>query len=570
MSGIITTVCKATFNPVIATAVFGETVGWLVNAGRDRVAEKLQDGDVADEEFRRIIMSEIYEMKLKLDGESKKDLSASISHFEEGIKLLYEVLKEIRPRRDTGADAAQAASAEAVSLTEGMRNLELTESTTRKLTNAKDRFKIAREKATDAFSNEALSTFDRILAMQYRVIATVLETVDYPADALTSCKHCIDELNGLPVVQQSLKVQLKTGISNVKGWFSQKERQKLISGVCLVNRVAYDVTRTISVKEPLPQWPMVDTGQEKVDLLRDERVTRALCKQGMEHCSVSWILGQDGVNVDSINDPCNIATDSSGQYIVADSNLIIKVFDNNGKFVKSFRLPPLIDDNGTELSIDSWPVHLATDMNDDIYALVKEKNRKDSHWIFKFNKIVEKHLRFRVREMGFDFYLCKLSVSDSGKVLVLKGDWRKEYYIVDVYETDGRFVCSFGEQILRSPRDITVTASDGRVMVVELFPSRCVHIFSENGDHLSKFDLQDSLHHPNIAFHKESQQVIVASTDSTENLLHVGIYTKDGKFLRSTLIHKEIFGLHGIVVTTEGRIAAVAKFKDNTGKVIII
>ena len=166
MSGIITAVCKATFNPVIATAVFDETVGWLVNAGRDKAAEKLKDGDVADEEFRRIIMSEIYEMKLKLDGESKKDLSASISHFEEGIKLLYEVLKEIRPRRDTGADAAQAASAEAVSLTEGMRNLELTESTTRKLANAKDRFKIAREKATDAFSNEALSTFDRILAMQ--------------------------------------------------------------------------------------------------------------------------------------------------------------------------------------------------------------------------------------------------------------------------------------------------------------------------------------------------------------------------------------------------------------------
>lgn len=69
MSGIITTVCKATFNPVIATAVFGETVGWLVNAGRDKAAEKLQDGDVADDEFRRIIMSEIYEIKLKLDGE---------------------------------------------------------------------------------------------------------------------------------------------------------------------------------------------------------------------------------------------------------------------------------------------------------------------------------------------------------------------------------------------------------------------------------------------------------------------------------------------------------------------
>ena len=82
---------------------------------------------------------------------------------------------------------------------------------------------------------------------------------------------CIEELNSLPVVQQSLQEQLKTGI---KGLFNKEEQRKVISGVCLVNRVAYDVTQTVSQKEPLPQWPMIDTGKEKFDLLRDRRVTK--------------------------------------------------------------------------------------------------------------------------------------------------------------------------------------------------------------------------------------------------------------------------------------------------------
>ena len=196
---------QADIMSAIITAVFKATIGWLVDKSRDEASKKLKDGDVTDQQFRGIIMREIDDMKSKLDGLSKKDLLASISFFREGIELLYGVFEETRSRREYDADTAQAACAEALSLTEGMKHLQLTESATRKLANSKDRFKSARERATDAFSNEALSTTDRILAMQYRVMATVLETIDHPADAVTSCKVCIEELNGLPVVQQSLQ-----------------------------------------------------------------------------------------------------------------------------------------------------------------------------------------------------------------------------------------------------------------------------------------------------------------------------------------------------------------------------
>ena len=280
----------------IITAVFKATVGWLVDKSRDELAKELKDGDVTDQRFRGIIMREIDDMRSKLNGLSRRYLLASITFFREGIALLYEVFEEIRSRSEYGADTAQAACADVLSLTEGMKHLERTKSATRQLSNAKRRFKSAREIATTAFSNEALSTSDRILAMQYRVMATVLETIDHPADAVAPCKVCIEELNGMPVVQRSFHEQLRTGIMAVKSLFNKEERRKVISGVCLVNRVAYDVTQTVHVEKPftnepfakelLPPFPMIDTGKEKVDPLRDRRVTKILRKQGMENCSV--------------------------------------------------------------------------------------------------------------------------------------------------------------------------------------------------------------------------------------------------------------------------------------------
>ena len=180
----------------IITVVFKATIGWLVDKGRDEAAKKLKDGDITDQQLRGIIMREIDDMKSKLDGLSRNDLLASIEFFKEGIELLYKVFEEKRSRSEY-----EAACAEAVSLAEGMKHLGLTESATRQLTNAKERFERAREMATIAFSNEALSPNDRILAMQYRVMATILETIDHPEDAVALCEMCIEELNGLPVVQ---------------------------------------------------------------------------------------------------------------------------------------------------------------------------------------------------------------------------------------------------------------------------------------------------------------------------------------------------------------------------------
>ena len=62
------------------------------------------------------------------------------------------------------------------------------------ISKAKKRFEEARLEAIKAFSNEALELPDRLLAMQYRLMATVLESVDNPTDALGASRVCLDEL----------------------------------------------------------------------------------------------------------------------------------------------------------------------------------------------------------------------------------------------------------------------------------------------------------------------------------------------------------------------------------------
>ena len=306
----------------IVIPVFKSTIGLVASKGRDKIAEILKDGDVTDQKFHSLIVKEIDEIKSKLHALSRKDLEASISFFKEGIAFLYEVFKIANTRGECGAVKAQAACNEAIPLIEGIRRLEITgldESATRKLSAAKKRFEDARRKATEAYNNESLETSDRILAMKYRVMATILETVDNPADALAPCRVCVGELNSLPAVQNNFDVQLKTGIQAVRSLLGKEERREIISSVCHVNRVIYDFTRTFGGDAHLWTWPTVKTGGNKINPLYDARVTNVLVQQGTEHCRVTpWLFGQEGEKEHKLNESMGIATNSSGEFIVGD------------------------------------------------------------------------------------------------------------------------------------------------------------------------------------------------------------------------------------------------------------
>ena len=532
----------------IALAVFKATIGLVVNKARDKVAEKLGDGDIMNQEFRELIVRETYDIKSKLDGLSRKDLLTSIILFEQGIELLYDLFDKEHTARSTSKHSAttQAACDEAFSFAKEMRKLELSgldKSATRALSDAKERFKDARREATRAFANEALKTVDRILAMQYQVMATILEKLDNPVDALAPCRKCIEDLHGLSAVQECFNVELTKGL---RAQIRNKERRKIIAGVCHVNFVIYSTTLMVCFdNKVLSNWPCLIIGKDKVDPLRDERVAKVLHSQGMEHCCVPWSFGQEGEEEHKLNDPRGIATNSSGQFIVADIN-DVKMFDPNCHFMKHFSLPNDYVEAGLNIC------DVATDNKDNIYVLAgwMRKAGSTEFVVYEFSNTADLHRKFPVKVFVRGQFRARLTVTNS-KVLVLS--WSS----VVVYDTDGLFVCSFGEGTLKSAYDITA-ANDGRVMIKDCDDS-CVHIFSEDGDYLDKFKLQGSYFSPTIAFHQLSEHVVIAGKKPGEPVVVVEI-TKDGEFVRSTQIHEER-SITRMTVTRDGRIGLLLRNK---------
>ena len=528
----------------------------------------LKEGDITQQKFRGVIVREIDDIKSKLDGLSRKDLLASISFFEEGIEQLYEVFDKARSRSEGGEVPVQAACPEAFNLTQEMRNVDFTgldESATRVLANAKKRFKDARKEATRAFKNEALTTPDRILAMEYRVMATILETIDNPADAIAPCRVCIKELNCLSVVQNSFNVLIQRGIM---ARFNKGGRRKIISRVCHVNRVIFDVTRAVGQEEPF--WmlrPTVDTEEENIDPLHDERVVEVLRKQKMEHCFVAqWSFSQEGVEEHRLKNPRAMAMNSKGHFIITECDGKVKVFDRRGQFTDYFSLPVHNDAHHVRLRV----FDVAVDLFDNFYVLVKLRKLDDvglESVVYVFNNNGEVHDQFPVKG-GDETHIFLAMVVDSKRKVVIMGKSviKPERCVLDVYENDGQFVHSFGEGLLRSVIDLAL-ATDDRVIVLD--EGYYVHMFSEHGDHLSKFKLSTYLFSTRrIAFHHSSEHVVV--TDVEVDYVYLHIYTKDGELVRSTKPH--VNGIDPsqrgrIIVTAEGHVALLGV---NPGRVFIL
>ena len=554
----------------IVTTVFKATIGLLVRKGRAAAAEKLKEGDVVDQKFRRLILREIDDVKSKLDGLARKDLLSSFSSFAEGIEYLYEVFDRSKARVEYEEDvfAAQAAADKAGRqtrfLTRQMSSLDetdlLDDSVRKELEIAKKRFEYAREKARDAFANEALDLCDRILAMQYRVMATILQSCDSPQDALPACRVCIEELHSLATIKECFDVQLNKGF-----WarFSKDERRKVISAVCHLNRVIYDVT--LMVGFGVKEWPYVDTGKEKIDPIRDERLTKLFRKQGMEHCFVKpWSFGQNGEKEQRVRSPVGIATNTREHFIVADDgDKSVKVFESNGNFLRSVSLES--DDAGnTELHI----LDIATDEYDNSYVLIglqKFEIKENEMEVQIFNTATSLRRKFHVKKgpwgQGRRLTICR------GKVLVLRGSGSGD--VVEVYKGDGRFVRNFGGGLIKSARDIAATGD--HIMVMDTGDCS-VRLFTLKGKHEAKITVDvNGDYYLRAAFHPTGEQFVVAGYEREKAYPVMAVFTTAGDFVRRIQFGEvKTNWVGGMIVTMEGQVAVIVGGESEPCKVSIV
>ena len=573
----------------IILAVFKATIGLIVDKGRDVAAERMKEGDVTDQKFRSLVVRDLKEIHNKLDALSQKDLNAAVDFFETGLGCLYRAVDTMRSA-NVSLGAAQVSERneeedfkqitlpsdtdpEKTVLADGIRNMQLTEldeTTKSLLSDAQEKFRLAVENATHACNNEALSTFDRITAIRYRVMAAMLksaaETVRTTGDltstlqkALPECEQCLKKLNSLPAVQNSFKSELSKGFLNIRGRFGKDERMQIISTVCQVNRTIYDAMRTVGKDVHVLVWPYVDIGEDQVDPLRDVRVLQMLEKSekvDMEHYRITPRWSFD-VSKDLCYHFTFWATNTLGQFLISKRlRETVQVYDKNGMFQFSFN--PQTHDAEEKIQI----VDLVTeDVGENIYLLV-----------FRYGCVYEVQVLNKTADLQYKFHVIPTAkrLRVSGSQLVILTEWKAH-----VHNQNGKFVRSFeffeflGDRILM---DCTATY-DGRIMITHRKRdysdhwSHCVHVFTMEGQEIAKFKSGVGLNLDYMLFSPRSagEHVVIAGYNSENGIITVEIYTVDGKLVRRILLRDESkLQFRAITVTIEGHIAVCYN-----GKVVV-
>ena len=587
----------------IISAVFKATIGLIVDKGRDVAAERLKEGDVADQKFRSLIVRDLKEIHHKLDALSQKDLNAAVDFFETGLGCLYKAVDTMR-RADISLGAAKVSERneedyfkqitlpsdtdpeKAIVLADGIRNMqlnELDETTKSLLSNAQKKFRLAVENATHACNNEALSTFDRITAIRYRVMAAMLQSAAETArttgdlkstlqKALPECEQCLKKLNSLPAVQNSFKPELSKGLLNIRGRFGKDERMQIISTVCQVNRVIYDAMQTVGKEVHVLVWPYVDIGEDQVDPLRDERVLQVLERVNMEHCCITAQV-RWSFNVACSTGFWHMATNTLGQFLIAEHQTeTVHVYNNNGIFQYSFNPQTFRRDNITQIKIADL---VTEDVSEKIYLLVEMFRESRSYLdgdnceVQVFNKTPYPLRRYKFpAKIGHRLIV-------SGSKLAILGSWEAR-----VYDQNGELDRSFeffkrgGDKELA---DCTATY-EGRILIMHnkggYSDYHCVHVFTMEGQEIAKFKSGLGLKLDYMRFSPRSagEHVVIGGYNKEDEIITVEINTVDGKFERRILLryNEPKLGLVRITVTVEGHIAlSFYSHADRHGKVAV-
>ena len=270
----------------ILVYVFEAAAGLVSNKARQKALKDLESRDATSEAFTgKLIENELDGIRCHLRGFTESVLSAGVDFLRQGVTRLNRVIavalvkdggttastdQDAHTTQRNVGDCVMDCGAFAKAAINDIKLANLDEDAKNLLADARDRFRSARIKTTEAFNNQALSTDKRILALRIRLMATVLECVDRPHHAVDDCYECVRKLHGMSSVQEHFKVQLYGGF---KAAFGKKEREEMIFAVCQMNYVAFRLIQVITGhNSEAITLPTLEVKGEQIDVLRDERV----------------------------------------------------------------------------------------------------------------------------------------------------------------------------------------------------------------------------------------------------------------------------------------------------------
>ena len=426
--------------------LFRSTVGCLLNKARNAVAENLRHGDVFDQLLSHLVSNEFNDINSKLNGLAQQHLGAAISAYSEGV-----ILTAANLGKDKADGPGPAKKPKLDSL---------------------ESFKIAQVEALIAFNNPNLTLSKRLLALYIRVMTTLFETKDNPTEALVLYKKYIEEMHALGEVKSNFKLLAHDTIEEkAKKILRKKKFCNIISSVYQMNRIVFGITQMIGVCNPFSEWPTVTWNCRcsrcvcpKIDPLHDNRVREILPEEGVPFDEID---AQDLEILEEV-----VATpgpsDTQDQCLEVD-NIDIKVFDCSRHYqdrLLSDQVSGLLRDH--KFPAEYHPVDIETDQNGKVYLLVRMVNKshkEDWYEVVVLDNDAGTLHTFRLRNKSRGRKLAVNQHGDNTEVLVLVGE-EGQRAAVQVYKTDGEFVCPLGGAVLQDAQDIAV-ANNGHVYVLD-------------------------------------------------------------------------------------------------------
>jgi hypothetical protein len=521
--------------------ILSSTVGLVAGKVYDHLTNKLKDGDVANEKLRQIIVRDLNDIKSKLDCISLKDLGASYTFLREGVRVLNLALDKwnedqkasegpadeaTRVMNDTASGILNAA----LSLPQAIQRLKIS-SDIKRFADAQDCFNKSREAATHAFNNKSLSIKDRIMSCKLRVAARILESgLEDPEVAIYACLLTLEELHGLPEIQEIFAVFLKGGL---KSMLKKAERLENITSVLFINHALYDFASKYSSKSANPfTWPEIKLKDRTFHpiLNTHEILTKTSSSeefvQQLRRVVIDWRYY------------INFAVNSRGEIILLRLLAKITVIYSTGER-KDFMLPVPTESN----VVEQWSKDVAVDSNDNVYVVTglttcdKDGSRKQDFMLYAFDENYNiKHVSVLdlLDAAGTLFPKVYIAVDKNQNVIMLT-DRNDQVYIC---ENTGKLKFQFfkrnGNQVW--PRGLSISSKNDIMTASD--DSSAVQIYSTEGTLKSTIKVPEGHEVVQVAFHHGICKIIVVThVDEQDSCFLLG-YSETGELENSVFFSK--------------------------------
>ena len=533
----------------IVTSILSATVGLLWNKARDKTAESLKDGDITDAKLREIVVRELNDIKTKLEGLSRSYLLSSYSFLQEGIQLLNVCLEKFEQKavvnegNDDRGETSRMPSGgepdvlnEALELSQAMGKLQIV---SKEFESAMKRFENARNRATDAFCNEALSIEDRIFAAKLRVVSEILECLDNPDTAASSCLLFLEKLHGLPAVREIFSVYLDGG---VKSFFNKTERAENVKSVMMINYVLYRFVSKFSSKYcSALAWPAIQLSDRSFNPIWhwQEISTRK-----------SW--GEDLIQPfnrlklnESIN-PDISAVNSRGE--IVSINCVsgdMTVISRTGATKLSF---PTEDEEARFIGREVLAIGINEE--NDVYLVVFEETSEnlDGHVALYIldeycTRVKHKSTLHFLSELGkFRCELMNMAINKNNNIVITTAFRDNDY--VYICDNTGQLKHKFAWE--RSKLEFKykgISISDKNEVILTAMYGNNVDLYTEEGKRKMSLELPAGHEVRDVAFHFIVRKIIVLSRladySNLDDSFFLHCYSETGKLENSTFLCKK-------------------------------